>query len=203
MLKNGLPATYVASRFDRAYKTVWELAKKHKIKLSWNITNSTSWHPVSEREIIDYLNTMIQWVKGKYCSVPMEMIQTAVHVGAAELRLHPRLKNWLAFWRQISERRLVDMVREECGRDGKKGEVLLAKRSPLVESDLADIPVESVELKEEIQKLPNDLRRILTAVLRYGGPAEAQKKLDVSASWFYAKLEKAYSLLRSRLETAG
>jgi DNA-directed RNA polymerase specialized sigma24 family protein len=113
------------------------------------------------------------------------------------------LKNWLAFWRQISERRLVDMVREECGRDGKKGEVLLAKRSPLVESDLADIPVESVELKEEIQKLPNDLRRILTAVLRYGGPAEAQKKLDVSASWFYAKLEKAYSLLRSRLETAG
>lgn len=203
MLKNGLPATYVASRFDRAYKTIWAMAKKYGIKLSWNTTNSTRWHPISEREIADYLNTMIQWVKEKYCSMPADMIQTAVHVGAAELRLYPRPKNWLGFWRQIAERRLVDMVREQYGKSGKKGEVLMTKRSRLVENDLADIPIEDIGLKEEIQKLPNELRRILSAVLRYGGPVEAQKELGISEGIFYVKLREAYSLLRSRLETAG
>lgn len=199
MIKNGLPILYVAKQFGRSFRHICSIVKEAGVMVIRGRASRERF-PVAEREVEDHLTSMVKWVRGRYPAVPVELIQTAVHVGAAELRQYPRRDNWLGFWRQISERRLVDMIREDCGRNGKKGEVLLSRRSALVENDLAELPLEDNGLKEAIAKLPNELRRIISAVIRCGGPEAARTEIEMSESTFYARLSEAYTKLRITLE---
>lgn len=202
MANNGVPYYIIANIFNRSVHSM-------RVKL-YNLGVKSPYHkgsearkrcgsPVKAEEMIEEMPNVHMWLKSKWKRSDADTIQHAIDLSATELQRWPKQAGWQGLWRTLAHRRMIDLRREDEGRNRVGVKVIE------VEYQDTDIHVEAgdtqVEAKDAVYtavaKLPKHLRELIKLELRHKSIAEIAAMLNVGESTAFRWREEAYKALRS------